>query len=88
LEPLALPALPPGSTLSITTSFLTGAKVERHEKTTVTGLGRASVRALQVHIPAGLHAGTKAVATLVAVTGGTPGVVITSTATINLGAAR
>ena len=85
LEPVTLPPLPPGSTLTITTTFLLGAKVEHHQTTVLKYLGRASARALRVPIPTGLPAGSKATAVLVAVTGGMPGVVITSSATISLG---
>ncbi len=84
LEPVVLPALPSGSTLTVTTAFLRGLSVEHRQMTPVKDLGRGSVRTLQVQVPAGLAPGSKATATLVAVTAGPPGVVITSTATINL----
>jgi hypothetical protein len=82
---MVLPVLPSGSTATLTISFLDGTKLEHQVKATLKGLARASTRTVQVRIPAGLHAGSTAVATLVAVTGGTAATVVTSTLTINVG---
>ena len=84
LVALSLPALPPGSTLSVTTTFVSGSKIQHRVRTAVTHLGHASARTLRVHIPGGLPAGSAASAVLVAVTTGTTPAVVTSTATAKL----
>ncbi len=69
LVALSLPALPPGSTLSVTTTFINEGNVQHRVQTAVTHLGHASTGTLRVRIPAGLPAGSA---------------VITRTATVKL----
>jgi hypothetical protein len=84
LASIALPALPPGSTVNIVTAFMSHGKVEREVKTALTHLGRASVRSVHVHVPARLATGSTVAVTLIAMTGPAPGPVTTTTATIKL----
>ena len=69
LVSLSLPPLSSGSTASLVTTFLSTSKAVEHKTaTTLTHLGHASSRLLEVRIPAGVPAGTTAWVTLVAIT--------------------
>jgi len=79
---VSLPPLPPGSTVQVTTSFLSQEKKVEHKVTTsLAHLGHASARALRVPIPHHLLAGSTATATLIAVPAGASEVLTSSLST-------
>ena len=82
LVPAVLPALPSGSTASVTTTFLTAKKVQHQVVTKLSALGRASARTLRVRVPRRSW-GQTATATLI-VTIAVSGEVVTSTRTLTL----